>query len=968
MDDNTEPPELLRLLVLLKSDKLDTNRVHRISEELLSTRSMPELTEALESLNIFSTSPLRAADDLDASLKTTPRIKWAVNTTQTWLRKFGRCAEAHLDTEPCLLSQLTPSELHERLVDHVKKINAKNEPEQMAYKEPGKEPRRTQSMSWEQQVVDHGMRDESAARNADQQVQQGEHAFRRPSRTLLYVDVQPEPTAQPSSEQINPSLPRTSLVHELQHERGCSCALVASGGALEEFHGLVRLHRHETDSLMPSSPKSDLMLRKPLDRLRAAVDEVATGVNSDPPTLAVAFYRTFTDYTDVITRVRDDTALTYSSRKNRPEKELRAALAFSGLTELMSRERAFICGHLSLPDDALGYLPTRAFADFVVSITQQRQQMKSINATAPQQLLHLLTAGFKLNSKLMLYQNKLLENFDVLALKREGLTAWSWWHLMTSQIQRMHSLENLYFQELRTLRQQPKTYVPIDLSQLNEAGSPAFSHASDMRGSPNLGLRKLRCEADCDSVSNDSACSGLRTLVPLGSWGRDRRERPTDCPSPSASGSVESAKVSPHKTPDILPAQDTRDRFSKLSHPKTPATSDTREGVQTPYEQNLAALSGFDASVVKRAVLDVMGQDYNSELLKTLLKHCDMLTHQPQLCAEHASINGTERAADGESFRIPVAFCSETAVEAADEMMIPLESLVLLQRIGSGAFSTTYEARWKHGNPTSSMSASGAEVNVAVKVASDVGDSVSQWRAEVKALTRLDHPNVVKYLGYVASPPTNCLVLELCRAGDLYNRLKEPTPKGFVLRIASGIASGLAYIHSLQIIHRDIKSANILLDNDSVPKLTDFGVAADLPDRTAASQAAGLTAETGTYRWMAPEVLRHEPYSESADVFSFAMVLYELITHHVPFVGMEPIQVAVCTALENRRPPLPPGIPEPLKAILALAWSMHRAERQRASELKMELESLARTLTADQCTWLDAENGNSAVSSLPPLA
>ena len=75
---------------------------------------------------------------------------------------------------------------------------------------------------------------------------------------------------------------------------------------------------------------------------------------------------------------------------------------------------------------------------------------------------------------------------------------------------------------------------------------------------------------------------------------------------------------------------------------------------------------------------------------------------------------------------------------------------------------------------------------MAVKVAADVGDSLEQWRSEVRALTRLDHPNVVRYLGCVTSAPTFGLVLEYCEGGDLYSKLRKPTPPRFVMHVAKG--------------------------------------------------------------------------------------------------------------------------------------------------------------------------------------
>ena len=312
-----------------------------------------------------------------------------------------------------------------------------------------------------------------------------------------------------------------------------------------------------------------------------------------------------------------------------------------------------------------------------------------------------------------------------------------------------------------------------------------------------------------------------------------------------------------------------------------------------------------------------------------------------------------------------------------DPMMISIDALALSRRVGSGGFSTTYKATWRRprldadgrqiipstegrGTPTqladgrntpTQFDGSFEELEVAVKVASAGAGSLQQWRMEVHALASLDHPNVVRYLGYVASPPNFCLVLEFCVGGDLHDALHRPTPPGFVLGVSRGVAAALEYLHSRRMMHRDIKSANVLMARDAdggiAPKLTDFGVAVELPDRSV-SQGEMLTAETGTYRWMAPEVIRHQPYSTGADLYSAAIVLYELVTHDLPWRGYEPLQVAAAVALENRRPPLPSGMPPPLADLIMSAWSTSPAERPSAAILTSELAKLEKTLSAEQ--------------------
>ena len=99
---------------------------------------------------------------------------------------------------------------------------------------------------------------------------------------------------------------------------------------------------------------------------------------------------------------------------------------------------------------------------------------------------------------------------------------------------------------------------------------------------------------------------------------------------------------------------------------------------------------------------------------------------------------------------------------------------------------------------------------VAVKVATSKDDSVEQWQNEIAALTRLSPQRIVQYLGSVTSGETRALVLEFCEAGNLWTILRSPTPD-FTLHVSRGLAAALAYLHGMKLMHRDVKSPNVLM-------------------------------------------------------------------------------------------------------------------------------------------------------------
>ena len=164
----------------------------------------------------------------------------------------------------------------------------------------------------------------------------------------------------------------------------------------------------------------------------------------------------------------------------------------------------------------------------------------------------------------------------------------------------------------------------------------------------------------------------------------------------------------------------------------------------------------------------------------------------------------------------------------------------------------------------------------------------------------------------------------------------------------------------MEYLHRDIKPSNVLLSGDLssgsfVAKLTDFGLAAKL---NPASSEEELTAETGTYRYMSPEVIRHENYSYAADVFSYAMLIWEMLTREKPFMSLGQIEAASLVGLEKKRPPFPAGTPSDLKGLIECCWSDKPADRPVVKDILSRLEEIEQGLSMEEREWIQSPTGH----------
>ncbi|KAG6664181.1 hypothetical protein CIPAW_02G074800 [Carya illinoinensis] len=208
------------------------------------------------------------------------------------------------------------------------------------------------------------------------------------------------------------------------------------------------------------------------------------------------------------------------------------------------------------------------------------------------------------------------------------------------------------------------------------------------------------------------------------------------------------------------------------------------------------------------------------------------------------------------------------------------EDLTIGEQIGQGSCGTVYHGLWY-----------GSDVAIKVFAKHEYSDDVLlSFRQEVSLMKRLRHPNILLFMGAVTSSEHLCIVTEFFPRGSLFRLLQRNTTKLDWRRrvhMALDIARGMNYLHHYNppIIHRDLKSSNLLVDRNWTVKVGDFGL-------SRLKHETYLTATTGkgTPQWMAPEVLRNEPSDEKSDVYSYGVILWELVTEKIPWDNLNSMQ------------------------------------------------------------------------------
>eukprot|EP00002_Diphylleia_rotans_P026513 TRINITY_DN5290_c0_g1_i4.p1 TRINITY_DN5290_c0_g1~~TRINITY_DN5290_c0_g1_i4.p1 ORF type:complete len:2519 (-),score=450.95 TRINITY_DN5290_c0_g1_i4:111-7667(-) len=262
-------------------------------------------------------------------------------------------------------------------------------------------------------------------------------------------------------------------------------------------------------------------------------------------------------------------------------------------------------------------------------------------------------------------------------------------------------------------------------------------------------------------------------------------------------------------------------------------------------------------------------------------------------------------------------------------MHIPFKDMEFKELLGSGRFGEVYHGVWR-----------GADVAIK-RLRHDGIDSemIAAFTSEISMMVELRHPNIVLYMGACAEVPNLCIVCELL-TGTLYQLLHRKEIEISLsdsLGFLCDIAKGMQYLHASTpaILHRDLKSLNLLLDDRGHVKVSDFGMTAiqgyETKDRS-----------NGSLQWMAPEIISGEEFTAAADVYSFGIVMWEVLSRRDPYEEQETVlSIAVSVVFENLRPTIDFPIDLTLRSIMVQCWDPNPGVRPIFSNLIREIKEVS---------------------------
>ena len=261
--------------------------------------------------------------------------------------------------------------------------------------------------------------------------------------------------------------------------------------------------------------------------------------------------------------------------------------------------------------------------------------------------------------------------------------------------------------------------------------------------------------------------------------------------------------------------------------------------------------------------------------------------------------------------------------------------------LGRGGAATVYKAQF-HGDTVAAK-----VVDLHGRSIAEQGQIAEAVHRELALMTRLQHKRIVRVLGMCECRDKQQLIMlmDLAEGGTLRALLDSsaaPIDVGRAAALMHDTAVGLAFLHSKKVLHRDVKSLNLLLDGEGRVLVSDFGISKSSSNATTTVGGAAGGGLKGSMPWLAPEHIQSRPFTQACDVYGFGIVVWEVLSRQVPWAGCDPAQI-IYAVTSGQRPPLDAvhaSYPAPLVALMQECWAHDAAERPSFADIASRLGTL----------------------------
>jgi serine/threonine protein kinase len=246
-------------------------------------------------------------------------------------------------------------------------------------------------------------------------------------------------------------------------------------------------------------------------------------------------------------------------------------------------------------------------------------------------------------------------------------------------------------------------------------------------------------------------------------------------------------------------------------------------------------------------------------------------------------------------------------------------------KLSSGAFGTVFKGTWQF-------------TDVAIKklhIKNIPEITMKIFKEEINIMSKLRHPNVLPLYGACVEPGHYCIVMPYMPNGSLYDILHsdQKLPWSQRWKIALEVGKGIYHLHKQNILHRDLKSLNVLLDEHMTAKVCDFGISR-VKEETKATTTTGKTAQSvGTTAWMAPELFEREAkYTKACDIYSYGMVLWEIASRKLPWSDAEDANIIINWIEDGEQEDIPEKTPLSYAKLIKWCWEKEPDERPKIKQ------------------------------------